>query len=81
MNRSLAARIAKLEAQQKIQMAKVIGVIGSAYGRLIVDPDKPGHLKFSEPPGGYEEFARKQQVELQAELVRLFVNRSEDEPP
>jgi len=74
---SIKNRIAKLEAKRNANANRVVGVIGGAYGRLIVDPDKPGHLKFSEPPGGFDAWALQQQTELQNELSRLF---AEDAP-
>lgn len=74
---SIKNRIAKLEAKRNANANRVVGVIGGAYGRLIVDPDKAGHLKFSEPPGGFAEYARDQQSTLQTELSRLF---AEDAP-
>ncbi|EAQ26706.1 hypothetical protein [Roseovarius sp. 217] len=72
MTAALKARVLKLEAKHKAAAGKPKGTIGGAYGRLIVDPDKPGYLKFSEPPGGFAEYARSQQNALQAELRTIL---------
>ncbi len=77
MSRLLTNRIAKLEAKHKVAANRIVGVIGGEYGRLIPDPDKPGYLKFSEPPGGFDAWALQQQTELQSELSRLL---AEDAP-
>lgn len=79
MNRSIAARVARLEARHKSAADKPKGVIGCEYGHLIVDPDKPGHLKRSEPPGGFAKFAATQQFELQADLKRLLQDQLVDQ--
>lgn len=73
---TLAARVAKLEAKHKTDATKVRGVIGGV-AQLIVDVDKPGHLKFSTPPGGFATFARNQQNALQTELLYLFADISD----
>jgi hypothetical protein len=75
---SLAARIAKLEAKRNANANRVIGVIGSRFGQMVEDPDKPGHLKWAEHPLGFEAWATKQQADLQHELSILF---DEDHEP
>lgn len=77
---SLKSRIERLEAKHKVDAEKVIGTIGGEYGRLIVDPDKPGHLSFSQPPGGFAEYARDQQNALQAELRTILADMTDDAP-
>lgn len=78
MTRSLATRLERLEAKHRSEATKPKGVIGGNYGRLVLDPAKPGHLKWSHPPGGFAEFARKQQADLQADLLRLFADTIDD---
>jgi hypothetical protein len=71
MSRLLTNRIAKLEAKHRKDTAKVVGIIGSRFGHMIVDPGKPGHLKWAEPPGGFDAWALQQQRALQVELAAL----------
>ncbi|WP_276714996.1 hypothetical protein [Pseudooceanicola nitratireducens] len=68
---SIKARIERLEAKRQAA-PELIGVIGGAYGQLVPNPDKPGHLMFSQPPGGFEAYALKQQSDLQAQLRELL---------
>jgi len=79
----LASRIAKLEAKRKANEApKVIAVIGGPYSRMIEDPDRPGHLIWPQPPGGYAAFVLAQQTRLLAEVARLAAELEEpDEAP
>lgn len=80
MTAALKARVLKLEAKHKAAAGKPKGTIGGEYGRLIVDPDKPGYLKFSEPPGGFADYAKAQQNALQAELRTIFADMTDDMP-
>lgn len=68
---SLKTRIERLQAKQRVSATKVRGVIGGEYSQMIVDPERPGHLKYPEPPGGFEKFASKQQARLLGELAAL----------
>lgn len=77
---SLKSRIERLEAKHKVDAEKVVAKVGGEYGHLVVDPDKPGHLIFSQPPGGFKAYAKTQQAELQAELLRLFANTTDEDP-
>ena len=77
---SLKCRIERLEAKHKTDANRVVGVIGSRFGHMIVDPDKPGHLKWAEPPGGFAEYARNQQNALQAELRTIFADMTDNMP-
>lgn len=65
----LSSRIAALEKKKANQQPKVIGFIGGPYSRMIEDPDRPGHLIWPEPPGGYAAFAKAQQDALLARCV------------
>lgn len=71
MARFLKGRLEKLEAKRRHDADRVVGVIGGAYGQLVPNPDKPGHLMFSQPPEGFAAFAANQQSDLQALLREL----------
>ncbi|MBU2937019.1 MULTISPECIES: hypothetical protein [Pacificibacter] len=74
MNRGFASRVARLEARHRKDAAKVVGIIWSRFGHMIFDPDKSGHLKWGEPPGGFDAWALQQQNTLQAELRTILGN-------
>ncbi|KKN68594.1 hypothetical protein LCGC14_0449550 [marine sediment metagenome] len=80
MTAALKARVARLEARHKAANDKPKGIIGGEYGHLIPNPDKPGHLMFSQPPGGFAEYARAQQNALQSELRTFFADMIEPQP-
>lgn len=80
MNRGFASRVARLEAKHLKDANKVVGIVASRFGHMIVDPDKPGHLKWAEHPLGFEAWALKQQSELQAELRTIFADMTDDAP-
>ncbi|MEL6661273.1 MAG: hypothetical protein AAFR36_32805 [Bacteroidota bacterium] len=69
MTAGLKARIAKLESKLK-SSGETIYVIGGPPC-MVIDPDKPGHLKIYEPPGGFDAYALSQQRALQAKIVAL----------
>lgn len=74
---SLKGRVARLDAKHRIDASQVKGVIASRFGHLVPDPDKPGHLKLSEHPDGFEAWAASQQNALQVELVALSLTGDE----
>ena len=80
MTAALKARVARLESRHKAASDKPKGVIGGEYGHLVPNPEKPGHLMFSQPPGGFAEYARNQQNALQSELRTIFANMNEPQP-
>lgn len=75
MTAALKARIARLEAKRCKDLNRVVGVIGGPFnGSCVEEIDGVLFLRREEPPGGFAEYARKQQSELQAELSHLLAD-------
>lgn len=74
MTRGLSARLSKLEARHKSAADKPKGVIGGLPNTYVEQIDGVLHQRRPETPTGqtFAQFARKQQADLQAELVRIF---------
>jgi hypothetical protein len=72
MSRALIARIERLEAAKR-SPAKIQGVIGGLPETYVEEFDGVLYLRRPQTPTGqpFAEYARKQQADLQAELLRL----------
>ncbi|SEQ90674.1 hypothetical protein SAMN04488092_11642 [Thalassovita taeanensis] len=72
-----------MEARHKAAADKPKGVIGGLPKTYIEDVDGVLYLRRPETPTGqpFAEYARKQQQELQAELLCLFANTTDEAPP
>ncbi|WP_184568308.1 hypothetical protein [Sulfitobacter undariae] len=82
MSAALKARVLKLEARHKAAADKPTGVIGGLPETYVEEVDGVLYLRRPETPTGqtFVEYARKQQQELQAELLRLFANTTDEAP-
>ena len=82
MSRSLAARVARLEAKHRKDANRVVGVIGGLPETYVEEIDGVLYLRRPETPTGqpFVEYARNQQNALQAELLRLFANTTDEDP-
>lgn len=82
MSRSLAARVAKLEAKHRKVSSRVVGVIGGLPEIYVEEIGGVLYRRRPETPTGqpFAEYARNQQSVLQAELLRLFANTTDEDP-
>ena len=82
MSAALKARVLKLEARHKAAADKPTGVIGGLPETYVEEVDGVLYLRRPETPTGqpFVEYARKQQYELQAELLHLFASATDEDP-
>lgn len=82
MTRALATRLAKLEARHKAAVNKPKGVIGGLPETYVEEIDGVLYLRRPETPTGqpFADYARTQQNALQAELLRLFADTTDEDP-
>ncbi|MGO4908869.1 hypothetical protein ACEN2J_11130 [Pseudorhodobacter sp. W20_MBD10_FR17] len=80
MTRSIAARVARLEARHKAAVNKPKGVIGGLPETYVEEIEGVLYLRRPETPTGqpFAQYARNQQAELRNELLRLFGDMSDD---
>lgn len=73
MTRALAMRLAKLEARHKSATERPKGVIGGLPATYVKEVEGVLYLRWPETPTGeaFASYARKQQAELQADLLHL----------
>jgi hypothetical protein len=79
---SLKIRIERLEAKHKAAAGKPKGVIGGLRETYVEEIDGVLYLRRPETPTGeaFKVYAKNQQNALQAELLGLFADTTDDEP-
>lgn len=82
MSAAMKARVLKLEARHKAAADKPKGIIGGLPETYAEEVDGVLYLRRPATPTGqpFAEYARNQQNALQAELLRLFANTTDEDP-